>query len=131
MGTLNVGPLPVVQNSTSINENMAPIRHQRFRCLVLQRDGPLPLLLIPLCSHNFGIELHVLLAAMSLGEPLILRLNLRSIGNVMAPIRVWIPLECVEMRRNIACHAWVCVLVPGSSEVRVLLVECQFPRPLF
>jgi hypothetical protein len=86
MQSFDLGPLPLVQNTSSIDKNMAPIRVAFLRQLILNFDDPIAFVIIPFRLDKSRVELDVVLASVFVREVLEVLANLGSIRIVVAPV---------------------------------------------
>jgi len=151
--TFDLWPLPVIQDSGPVDDNVRPILGDLSSHRVLECNVPDCFLGVPNRLDQLRVQLDILLGSMALDEAFEVLLDLGSICKVVAPLWIGIPGIPIKMRWDIACNSRVSattfsmatflqlrfliaslylrVLIPGSSIVWILLEKRQLPRSSF
>ncbi len=90
--TLNIRPFEVVQDTSPVEQNMAPIFEQPGRTVrvrLFQLDEPLPSLLLPVAPNDFGVEGHVFPQPPHFAYFVQVFPDIRRIGEETRPVRLW------------------------------------------
>lgn len=91
METFDLWPLPVIQDSGPVDDNVRPILGDRSGRRVLEGNVPDCFLGIPNRFDQLRVQLDILLGSMALDEAFEILLDLRSIRKVVAPLWIGIP----------------------------------------
>lgn len=121
--TLDIRPFPLVQDTTTRDEDITYILHNLLRINILHLHMPLAALLIPPRPQTPLPKLHIP------SHPILLRNSLPIPQNFWRPdierrpIRVRLKRQLVAMRWDVARTPRIAVLVPCSAHVGVLVVD--------
>jgi len=116
--TINIRPLPVVENTDSIDDNFGCRPLYQWMILVwslLALDHPNAVLIIPSSSNHLHIVLHFLINTVSASHTLHIVQNLCSRCEIFGPLYIWLERVLVHMAENVAGNSWISVLVPCST----------------